>query len=72
MYKKANELRQSSEDLTRYARQYVVTKDIKYRDRYFKILDIQGGIAPKPKDYDGIYSTRRERADIHPLIPYPY
>ncbi len=61
MLKKAGELRQSSDDLTRYARTYVITGDTKYKDNYFKILDIRNGKAPRPKDYDGIYWDLSER-----------
>jgi diguanylate cyclase (GGDEF)-like protein len=52
---KADELRQSSDDLTRMARTYLVTNDSQYKDAYFKILDIRNGIAPKPRHYEGIY-----------------
>ncbi len=51
----ADELRQSSDDLTRMARTYVVTGDEKY-ERFFKrILAIRNGLAPRPKGYEGIY-----------------
>lgn len=39
----ADELRQSSDDLTRLARTYVVTGDSKYEDFYMTILDIRNG-----------------------------
>ncbi len=42
-YKLADELRQSSDDLTRLARTYAVTGDKRYRDYYWKILDIRNG-----------------------------
>ncbi len=44
----ADELRQSSDDLTRMARSYVVTKDEKYEKRYWEILDIRNGKKPRP------------------------
>ncbi len=51
----ADELRQSSDDLTRMARTYVVTGDEKY-ERFFKrILSIRNGTSPRPKNYEGIY-----------------
>ena len=54
-YKLADELRQSSDDLTRMARTYVVTEDPDY-ERYFqRILAIRSGEAPRPEGYAGVY-----------------
>ncbi len=54
-YKLADELRQSSDDLTRMARTYVVTGDPTY-ERYFNdILAIRNGAKARPRDYSGIY-----------------
>lgn len=39
----ANELRQSSEDLTRYGRLYVVSNDTKWKNKYQEVLDIRNG-----------------------------
>ncbi len=39
----ANELRQSSDDLTRMARTFVVTGDPSYQQHYQDILDIRNG-----------------------------
>ncbi|PID89671.1 MAG: hypothetical protein CSB01_00865 [Bacteroidia bacterium] len=39
----ANELRQSSEYLTRYARLYVVNKDVKWKKKYQEVLDVRNG-----------------------------
>lgn len=47
-YLLANELRQSSRDLTRLGRTYVVTGDKKYEDEYWNILDVRGGKKPRP------------------------
>lgn len=47
-YLLADELRQSSDDLTRLARTYVVTKDEKYEQEYQDILDIRSGKKPRP------------------------
>ena len=47
-YLLASELRQSSEDLTRLARTYVVTGDPKYEQQYQEILDVRGGKKPRP------------------------
>ena len=51
----ADELRQSSDDLTRLARTYVVTGDAKYEQQYLEILDIRGGKKPRPHNYERIY-----------------
>ncbi len=42
-YLLADELRQSSDDLTRLARTYVVTGDPKWEEQYFEILAIRNG-----------------------------
>jgi len=54
-FKLADQLRQSSDDLTKMIRLYVVTGDKKYRDYYFEILAIRNGTAPRPKKYDELY-----------------
>lgn len=54
-YLLADELRQSSDDLTRLARTYAVTGDAKYEKQYFDILDIRSGKKPRPEHYERIY-----------------
>ncbi|MBF6037313.1 methyl-accepting chemotaxis protein [Pseudomonas sp. P154a] len=54
-YLLADELRQSSDDLTRLGRTYVVTTNPEYEREYLKILDIRNGKAPRPKEYHRIY-----------------
>ena len=54
-YLLADELRQSSDDLTRLARTYAVTGDAKYEKQYFDILDIRNGKKPRPEHYERIY-----------------
>jgi methyl-accepting chemotaxis protein len=54
-YLLADELRQSSDDLTRMARTYVMTADPRYEQMYWHILDIRNGKKPRPKDYWRIY-----------------
>ena len=51
----ADELRQSSDDLTRMVRTYVGTGDLVYKRRYQEILDIRDGKRPRPADYQNIY-----------------
>lgn len=47
-YIAADELRQSSMDLTRLARTYVSTGLSKYEDMYWEVLDIRNGKKPRP------------------------
>jgi anti-anti-sigma factor len=54
-YKLADELRQSSDDLTRMARLYVVTGDARYRTYFDQIVAIRDGKAPRPLDYENVY-----------------
>jgi diguanylate cyclase (GGDEF)-like protein/PAS domain S-box-containing protein len=51
----AEELWQSSEDLTRMVRTYVVTGDPIYRQHFQEILDIRDGRKPRPLDYGNVY-----------------
>ncbi|MBC3881294.1 EAL domain-containing protein [Undibacterium sp. LX40W] len=51
----AAELRQSSDDLTRMARNYVITGDSNYKDHYKEILAIRDGLIARPVDYHEIY-----------------
>ncbi len=54
-YLLADELRQSSDDLTRLVRTYVVTGDEKYKKYYHQILAIRDGLLPRPENYQNIY-----------------
>ncbi len=54
-YQLADELRQSSDDLTRMARTYVVTGDPIYEAFFNDILAIRNGEKPRPEHYDRIY-----------------
>ena len=54
-YLLADELRQSSDDLTRMVRAYVATGDSRFESEYWKVLDIRNGTAPRPQDYHRIY-----------------
>jgi methyl-accepting chemotaxis protein len=51
----ADELRQSSDDLTRLARTYVVSGDPMWEQQYFEVLDIRNGKKPRPPGYEKIY-----------------
>jgi methyl-accepting chemotaxis protein len=54
-YLLADELRQSSDDLTRLARAFVATGSAEYEREYWTILDIRNGKAPRPIEYNRIY-----------------
>ncbi len=54
-YLLADELRQSSDDLTRLARTYVMTGDAKYEKYYMDILDVRSGKKARPEEYQRIY-----------------
>jgi len=54
-YLLADELRQSSDDLTRMARAYVVTGNAEFEREYWSILDIRNGKSLRPVDYNRIY-----------------
>ncbi|WP_257450932.1 methyl-accepting chemotaxis protein [Archangium lipolyticum] len=47
-YQVADELRQSSDDLTRFARTYVVTGDARYERMYWDVLAVRNGEKPRP------------------------
>lgn len=51
----AQELRQSSDDLTRMARLFVLTGDEVYRQNFQRIMDIRDGRTPRPQRYGGVY-----------------
>lgn len=51
----ANELRQSSDDLTRMARSYVATGIPIYKQYYQEIIDIRDGKLPRPASYPNIH-----------------
>ncbi|MDR7037097.1 methyl-accepting chemotaxis protein [Methylobacterium sp. BE186] len=51
----ADEIRQSSDDLTRLGRTYVVTGDPVWKQHYEDVLAIRAGRRPRPTDYHRIY-----------------
>ncbi len=54
-YKLVNQLRQTSDDLTRMARSHVMTGDAVYEQYFHKILAIRDGKLPPPRSYDASY-----------------
>jgi methyl-accepting chemotaxis protein len=64
-YLLADELRQSSDDLTRLARTYVVSGDEKWEKQYLQVLDIRNGKVPRPKGYERIYWDFRAADDAY-------
>ncbi|MCK9373638.1 MAG: EAL domain-containing protein [Sulfuricurvum sp.] len=70
-----NELRQSSDDLTRMARSYVITKNPLYKRHFEEILAIRNGTAPRPVNYYKVYwdligpNDRRPRPYSSKSIP---
>jgi len=54
-YLLADQLRQSSDDLSRMARTYVATGDPRYRRYHQDILDIRDGRKPRPEGYMSAY-----------------
>lgn len=51
----ADELLQSSDDLTRMARAYVITGDARYKRYFTEIYDIRSGKQPRPLNYSPAY-----------------
>lgn len=55
MIKAGDALRQSSDDLTHFARTYVVTGKKEFKNQYYKTLAIRNGEIPRPVGYNQIY-----------------
>jgi len=55
MVQMADKLRQSSDDLTHFARTYVITNNQTYKQQYYETLDIRNGKMPRPLMYESIY-----------------
>ena len=64
----ADELRQSSDDLTRMARTYVITGNKQYKEQFQTVLDIRNGIQPRPKIYNHIYWDFLTLKDSKPIL----
>ena len=54
----ADQMRQSSNDLTRMARLYVTTGERRFRRYYDQILAIRRGDAPRPRNYESSFYDR--------------
>ncbi len=65
-YLLADQLRQSSDDLTRFARTYAITGDERYQQYYHDVLDIREGKKPRPEAYERIYWDFFAARDVAP------
>lgn len=65
----ADELRHSSDDLTRMVRTYIATGNPIYKKHYQEILDIRNGIKPRPIEYQNIYW---DLVGVDDVRPRPY
>ncbi len=68
-YKLVNQLRQTSDDLTRMARSFVMTGDAVYEQYFHKILAIRDGKLPPPGNYDASYWRFVTAKDLPPNLP---
>lgn len=64
----AQELRQSSDDLTRMARTYVITGNPMFEEQFKRVLEIRNGIKPRPKRYNGIFWDFYTIGDKKPIF----
>jgi len=64
----ADRLRQSSDDLTRFARTYVITGDKQFKQNYFTVLGMRAGAVARPERYEAVYWNleKQEREALHP------
>ena len=70
-YLLADEMRQSSDDLTRMARTYSVTGDPRFKEYFRRILAIRAGEAPRPADYHNIYWDFIAATGVPPRVDTP-
>lgn len=54
-YLLADQLRQSSDDLTRMVRTYAATGHEKFHDQFWEVLAIRNGESPRPENYERIF-----------------
>lgn len=67
----AGELRQTSDDLTRIVRTYVMTGNPLYKRHFQEILDIRDGKAPRPEGLNEVYWDLVGEDDRRPRPPGP-
>ena len=67
----ADQLRQSSDDLSRLARTYAATGQASYRRHFFEVLDIRDGRKPRPQNYQDAYWDLVMDDDVRPSPPGP-
>ena len=65
-YLLADQLRQSSDDLTRLVRTYAATGEPRFVQYFQTVLDIRNGVAPRPTQYDSIYWDFVTATDSYP------
>ena len=64
----AQELRQSSDDLTRMARTYVITGNPMFEEQFKTVFDIRNGDLPRPQRYNGIFWDFYTLGDKKPIL----
>lgn len=69
MMEKAEQLTHSSDNLTHFARSYVVTTKKYFKDRYFDVLNIRDGKLAIPENYNSVYWNNVDLSDS--LKPLP-
>ncbi len=62
----AGELRQSSDDLSRMVRSYVVTGNALYKQHFLEILAIRDGVQARPLEYQNVYWDLVGDDDVRP------
>jgi PAS domain S-box-containing protein len=67
----ADELRQSSDDLTRMARTHVITGKEMFKEQFHTVLDIRNGLKPRPKHYNRIFWDFYTLDGAKPLLDGP-
>lgn len=64
----AQELRQSSDDLTRMARTYVITGNPMFEEQFKRVLNIRNGESQRPNRYNGIFWDFYSLGDKKPIF----
>lgn len=65
----ANQLRQSSDDLTRFARAYAATSDPRFENYFNDVLAIRNGEKARPEHYERIYWDLVVAGESPPFLP---